>query len=393
MKKFGQILILLLPWIIVGQFQSGDNINIRDTIGDDVYLAGDHLMVDAPVVGDVIAAGNEIQIRDSVTYDVIAAGSEIWLSGTVGDDVRVAGGEIIIDSEIGDDLILFGGKVRITEEAIIRGNLNVFAGEVDIEGDIEGEARISAGTIRMNGVIGGDARLRTNDLWIDGVFEGQSKLIADELKLGDQARFYGDVEYWTDDAEIDFGNSLINSQASFNEEMVEESEEYPVGFLSVATLGFWMFYIISAFLLIILFNWAFRKFFPKAANQVNENLWRSMGFGLIYLFGIPLLIFICFIVLVGIPVGLFLLCIYVFSLLFGHLIVSLITTYYLNNRNDKSWNFWTISVLALAIAIILRLITLLPILGFVFSVFIIAVAFGAIYLAIAEPYKRIELKT
>ena len=387
MKILGQILILLLPWIIAGQFQSGDNINIRDTIGDDVYLAGDHLKVDAPVVGDLVAAGNELQIRDSIAYDVIAAGSDIWLSGTVGDDVRAAGGTIIIDSEVGDDLILFGGKVRITEEAIIRGNITVFAGQVDIEGDIEGEARISSGMIRMNGVIGGDARLKTGDLWIDGTIEGQSKIIADELKLGDQARFYGDVDYWSDDGEIDFGNSLINAKASFKEEMVDESEDYPLGFFGIATLGFWMFYVISVFLLLVLLNWALRRFFPQVAHQLNEDLLKSLGYGLIYIVGIPLVIGICFMIIVGIPLGLFLLFTYIFSLLFGHLIVALLTTYYLNNRNERSWNFWTISILALAIAMILRIMTMIPILGFLISVFVIAVAYGAIYLTLSQPRK------
>ena len=391
MKIIGHFIILLLPWILVGQFQSGDNINIKDTIGDDVYLAGDYLQVDAPINGDVIAAGNDIHIRDSIAFDVIAAGSEIWLSGAVGDDVRIAAGEIHVDTEIGDDLILFGGKVRITDQAIIRGNLTVFAGDVDIEGDIVGDARISAGTIKMNGVIGGDAKLRTGNLWVGGTIEGKSKIIAEDLELGDEARFFDDVDYWTDKGEIDFGNSLVNAQASYNEELVEEAEDYPVGFLGVATFGFWMFYVLSAFLMIVLLNFAFRKFFPGVAKQINENLPKSLGYGLIYLIGIPLVVGISFMIIVGIPVGLFILLVYIFSLLFGHLIVALIIAYYLNNRNEKSWNFWTICVLALAIAIILRLITLLPFLGFLISVFIIAVAYGAVYLTITMPKKGIEL--
>ena len=362
MKKIGQILLFLLPWALLGQFQAGDNINIRDTINDDVYMAGDNLQVDAPVDGDVIAAGNEIQIRDSITYDVIAAGSKIWLSGTVGDDVRAAAGEIHVDSEVGDDLIIFGGEVRITKEAIIRGNLTVFAGEVHIEGDIEGDARISAGYIKMNGVIGGDARLRSGDLWIDGAIEGKSKLIADKIEMGQEARFYDEVVYWTDDGEMDFGNSLINTGASFDEDLVEE-EDLSIGFVGVATFGFWMFYVASAFLLIVLFNLAFRKFYPRAAMQLDENLLKSLGFGLIYIVGLPLVVGISFMIIIGIPVGLFLLCSYLFSLLFGHLIVALLIAHYLNNRNEKSWNFWTIAVLALAIAIIIRLITFIPILG------------------------------
>ena len=385
MKIVGQFLLFLLPCMLLGQFQAGDNINIRDTIADDVYLAGDDLYVDAPVNGDVIAAGNEIQIRDSISYDVIAAGSEIWLSGTVGDDVRAAAGEIVIDSEIGDDLILFGGKILITKEALIKGNLTVFAGEVEMKGDVAGDTRISAGNIRMNGSIGGDARLLSGELWIDGTIEGKSKLIADEIELGQEARFYDDVVYWTDDGEMEFGNSLIDARASFDENLAREHEDFSVGFFGVATLGFWVFYIASAFLLIILFNLAFRKFFPQAARQLDENLLKSLGLGLIYLFGLPLVIGISFVIIIGIPTGIFLLFCYIFSLLFGHLIVSLMITYYLNNRNEKSWNFWTISVLALAIAVILRLITLIPILGFLISVFIVAVAFGAIYLTISQP--------
>ena len=380
MKTFHLIWILLFPMVVLGQFTADEKVTISDPQADDIYLAGANLDVNAPVHGDIIAAGSDIYLRDSVYQDVIAAGSEIWLNGHVSDDVRAAAGKITVHSEIGDDLILFGGDIHISEEAIIRGNLTVFAGRVQLDGAVTGDAKISAGSISIDGSVTGGSQLRTDDLWFNGTVEGPTTLIAQTLNIGSEAQFYGDVTYWTEAGEMDFGNSLKNVNANFDPNLIDQDEEYPIGIVSITSFGFWLFYIISAFLLILLLNVAFRQQFKGAAGQLDDKLLKSLGNGLIYILGLPIIIVFCMVIIVGIPIGLFLLGIYFFSLLFGHAIAALIITYYLNNRNEKSWNFWTIALLSLGIAIIIRLITLLPFLGVLISLLIIAVAYGAVYL-------------
>ncbi len=377
---------------LFGQLVAGDNVTVEEKRDDDLYMAGDNLNVNAPIDGDLVAAGSDLYIRDTIMQDMIAAGSKIWLSGPVIDDGRLAASQITIDSEIGDDLIVFASGITITKDAIIHGNLIVFAGDVDIDGDIEGNAKIKAGKIKLNGSIGGDADLKTGDLWINGAIEGKTTMVADIAELGGNASFYGDVEYWTDEGEIDFGKSLKNVQASYSEDLIEQCENGTIGILSFATVGFWLFYVLSAFLLIVLLNLGLRNVFSLSALQLDQNLLKSLGYGLIYLVGVPIIVIVLMAIVVGIPTGLFFLFVYIFSLLFGHLFVALLATHYLNNRNEKSWNFWTISILALAVAIILRLITLIPFLGFFISVFIIAVTYGALGVSILEKRKGLQLQ-
>ena len=393
MKTIAFIWVCFLPLTLFSQFKAGENVSVNQEQDDDVYLAGETININAPVQGDLIAAGNELRIRDSIMQDALVAGGEIWLSGIVNDDVRTAAGKITIDAEIGDDLVIFGGDVLITKNAVIKGNLIVFAGEIDIEGDVIGDSRITAGSIRVNGSLGGEAILRTDDLWFDGIIEGESILTADSFQIGNNAKFLDDVRYWTEDGEIDFGESLENARAEYDEGLQSEEHDFPIEFIGVASFGFWLFYILSAFLAIILLNFGFRKLFSESAGQLKDNPSKSLGYGLIFLFGIPLIVGLSFLIIIGIPLGLMLLCLYIFSLLFGHLVGSLMAAHYLNNRNHNSWNFWTLSILALGIAVIIRLVTFLPILGLIISIFIIAASYGALILSLLQRRAGDEIAT
>jgi hypothetical protein len=127
-----------------------------------------------------------------------------------------------------------------------------------------------------------------------------------------------------------------------------------------------------------------------AADYLHSNFLRSLGYGTVYVFGFPLLIIIMFIILIGMPVGLFLAGFYLFSLLFGHLVAALLFTHYLSSKQDRKWNFWTIVLLALGIAAAIRLLTFIPFLGALITLFIFALAYGLILNTLLQ--KRIAMR-
>jgi len=124
---------------------------------------------------------------------------------------------------------------------------------------------------------------------------------------------------------------------------------------------------------------------------IDNNVINSLGYGLIYLFGLPLLIFICFLILIGIPMGLLLGSFYLFSILVGHLVVALLISHYLNKKNQNSWGIWMLSFVALGIAIVLRLVTFIPFLGTIISIIIIAISYGLIVLTLLNNKRSVKL--
>jgi hypothetical protein len=244
--------------------------------------------------------------------------------------------------------------------------------------------------LKLNGSIAKEAELFGGDLILNGVVKGASKITAGSIAIGESAKFHENITYWSEDGEVDFGNSLISTTANFDETLMGDRETFSWKGFGIAAIGFWVFYLFSAFLVIVLLNWAFGNFFTAATDNFDKNFLKSIGYGLIYLFGLPLLIAITFVTLIGIPVGLFIGGFYLFSLIFGHLVTALLISQYLNNRSDKSWNFFTVSLLALGIAATIRLLTFIPFLGSLLSILVIAIGYGLVAYTLLQ--KRAALK-
>lgn len=374
MKIIALLLMGLFSNLAFSQFESGENIVISDRQNDDLYLAGEMIKINAAVQGDLVAAGETIIINDSIYGDIAVISGDFSINNYIADDVRITGGTITIDAEIADDLVVFGGEVLITKNAKVNGNFICYAGEIEMNGEVLGMLKVTGG-----------------DITINGTANSTSKIMGEDIKIGNDAKFLADVSYYSNGGEIDFKESLINAKATFNEELRSDKPVFSWTTFGIASLVLWGFYILSAFLAILVLHVLFRNAFSKSIETLEKNVLKSFGYGLIYLIGVPLLIAIAFMMIIGIPIGLFITSIFVFSLLFGHLIAALLLAYYIAHKNPKNWGFWSITFLALAFAVILRLLTIIPFLGILISVVILSVTYGALTLRVLKNRNMTEL--
>ncbi len=358
--------------VAFGQTENEAEILIDQTQQDDTYRAGETITVDAVVRGDLIMAGAKLTVNDSVIGDLTAAGGELFLNGYVDDDVRVAVGRATIDSEIGDDLVVFGGEVTVTENAVIHGNLKCTAGKVNI-----------------NGKVLGDLSIKGSDVLVNGSVSGTSRIVGEDLTIGSGAKFYKEVQYYDDDGAIDFSTAMVNAEAQFNEDLGDETSELSLTTLGTKSIKMWIFYILSTFLVILVLHSLFRDAFSSAVEGLENKWLKSFGFGLLYLIGIPIAIILAFLMVVGIPLGLFAAAVFVLSLLFGHMVGALLLAYYLRARNDKAWGFWSITLLALLFVVMLRLLTMIPYAGIVFSIVVLAITYGALTMKVFYAKKHL----
>jgi hypothetical protein len=363
----------LFPFLICAQTKTPKKFIISEEKMDCLYIVGETIDINVPVFGDLVAAGSTITINDSINQDLLVAGGNITIKGYVADDIRAAGGNITIDSEVGDDVIIFGGKVIITKNSIIHGDLISFSGNIEMNGEIKGKIKVYAGQLQINGKTDGEAILKGGDLKLDGEIRGKSKIAAKNIEIEEKAKFYQDVQYWSESSIVDFKNSLKNVKTNYS-----------------GTLIFLTICILSAFLIILFLNLMFRGLFSRAPVQLDESISRSLGIGFLYLIGLPFVILLTFIIIIGIPIGFLLLLLYLFSLSFGLLIAALLLTHYLNNRKSVSWNFWSIVIIALLISITLHLLLLIPKLGFLFSILIVALSYGALISTILPGKSTIQ---
>lgn len=365
MKLFCFLSIGWFSIMAFGQFESREDLVISNQQSDDLYLVGETININAVVRGDVVAAGGTMIINDTIYGDLSAVSGDFYINKYIADDVRISGGTITIDTEIGDDLLVFGGKVFIGKDTKVNGNLICYAGVVEMNGEVAGMMEVHGGNVIINGTV-----------------VSTSKIVGTDIEIGNNARFLGDVEYWSSTGAIDFKASLIDSKAQFNEDLWGDRPAFSWATFGIASLALWGFYILSAFLVILVLHVLFRKAFSESIEILEKNVLKSFGYGLVYLFGVPLLIAVAFLIIIGIPLALFITSIFVFSLLFGHLIAALLLAYYIALRNEKTWSFWSMTFLALGFAVVLRLLTIIPFLGILISVVLLSVTYGALALRI-----------
>jgi len=363
------------------QMKSEDNIVIHEPVNKDLYVAGGTVTINAPVRGDLILAAGTVSINDTITQDILLAGGNINFNGYVGDDIRCAGGSITIESEVAGDVVVAGGTVTIKKGAVIHGNLIATGGELSVDGKVKGMVKSAAGKFTLNGNIDGDMDCRGGEITINGSVDGNSVLAASAIEIGSDAIFDGDVKYWNKKGTPDFKNVVNNGKATYDPSLeIKSGKLIYLGFASVL-IALW--YLGSALLMIFLIQYLFDTTMKNAASTVKKESMKSLGYGLVFLIGVPIAIIITAITIVGVPVSILLAIGYIILLLLATVIVSLITAHWINSTYyHYSWSSVRIALTAFGLFIFIKLASLTPVVGPLILMLVICMAFGAILLNI-----------
>jgi len=376
MKKLFPVLCLLLPVLATGQqLQYGRRVTIDRPVHEDLYVAGGTITLNAPVHGDLVVAGGTVIINDSVTSDILVAGGEIIHNGYAGDDIRCAGGQLRISKPVAGDLVITGGTVHIERAATIGGSLLASGGEVSLDGTVRGYARSGSGSLKMNGIINGLLDARGGEVSINGRVGGPATLSARQINIGPAAAFEQAVRYWSS-GKTNFGRSVRQGQAVYDESLEIDSPSWMyLGFASFLAL---LWYLAVAFLFIVLIQHLFSATMQRAGAAITGNVPKLMGYGFLFLVLTPVVIAIAMVSLVGLPLGVLLLVLYLLVLMLSVALAAVVIANWLNSRYQKRWKMWQLIWAALGIFIVLKLIFLIPFVGWLAMLLAVCLVFGAI---------------
>ncbi len=273
--------------------RGGEDVNISDSIGDDMFASGNTVTVSGDIEGDLIVAGGRIDVSGKVKEDLMGAGGILNIGGQIGDDVRAAGGMITVNGTVGDDLVVAGGTVTVAKGAIINGDLVITGGQLNIEGDVNGKLIASGGQIKISGKIGKDAEIGN----------------VDSLNILSTAEINGDLSYSSTEKASISENAKITGNIDYTE--IKEAAKKPVDIKPAsiaAPLGVlgWMFgasYVISkiiAFLSLFIIGIILLRVVPLLFRKFNDRMRSSTGIcvagGAITIFGVPIGILIMMII-------------------------------------------------------------------------------------------------
>lgn len=381
MKKMLLLVITISCFVPVFalRIEYGRDINISQPVYEDLYIAGGNITINAPIYGDLIIAGGTIVINATVTRDILLAGGTVTFNGFVGDDIRCAGGKIHVAKNVTGDVVVTGGRVTIGK-AVTIGALLASGGNIIIDGNVNGEVRGAFGDLILNGKISGNVDCRGGSITVNGTIDGKSVLSARYILIESNAFFNNDVRYWSEQRSVDFKQHIKSGKAIYDPSLrIRSAKWYYLGANTFFTL---LWYLGMALLMILIIQYLFSATMKRAADTTFNSTVKSLGFGVLFFVGVPIAAVIAFVTVIGVPVGLLLVFSYITLILLTTVIISGVAANWINNRYNKKWNFWHLAFVAFGIFILLKLVSLTPVVGWLIMILLACIAFGAILLNI-----------
>jgi len=261
--------------------------------GNDRVVTGDNVHVTGDVAGDLIAAGGDVQVDAAVNGDVICFGGGVNISGTAKQDVYVAGGDVTVSGEVNHDLRIAGGQLHLRKESHVGGNVSLAGGDLTLDGTVDGNVRVTGGEVAIDGTVNGDVRA-----------------IGGEVRLGPNARIHGRLTYSSK-------QDLEQNEMAVVTGGIERKEWSQDGFRADHASWVWTLGLAVTALVILGLGPGFAA---RVTDTVHDEWGSSLLFGFLTLIGVPIIVAICAITVIGIPVALIVLFAYPILLLLGYVL-------------------------------------------------------------------------
>lgn len=293
--------LALLPVTVFGyEAINGETIVIskQQPIDGNLYVAGQNITIDQDIDGDVFCAGQSVTINGNVEGSVFCAGQTIAVNGNVRDSVRTAGNTIMINKEVGKNVMAFGAAINLGQDAKVGWDLFMGAGSAAVRGSVGRSVHGGGGNVFIDGMVGKDVKLE-----LSKNSSGRKGSQSPELRIGENARIAGDVEYRSkNQAEIAEG-ARINGEVRKSEVAVrkEKQNEGFWGYIAGSIYSF-LAALLVAFILIGLFGNMIRSITDKMFGKIGA----SIAWGLLVMIVAPIVIILLLVTLIGIPLALIL---------------------------------------------------------------------------------------
>ena len=356
---------LMLIWLLTTcttlsgyQFKKGNDLYITDDYQEDLFLWGTTVNFDGSIVGDIIAGGRIVTINGTTDGSIIAGCQRLTVNGEICRSLRCFAQTLNITSQVDGDVVAFVAEMTLGNDAVIGRDLAVFSGDVFIDGTVNGGAYISAGTVTIAGQIVGDVTIKADNISItpDAVIGGELNYTSKtKANIAPDAKIAGDVKW---------KKKSKSSESSESSGMIPR----PIG-------AFWSLIFLGGSLLLgIALILVKRDRVIAITEEIRSNAALDGLIGLAVIVAIPVLLVLIAISLVGIPVAMAGLAVYLLVFLTAKVLVGITIGLLLLRLLKKEGRIslgWALLVGMILLAIGYKI----PIVGWV--VYFVAWAIGA----------------
>ncbi|HSV95214.1 MAG TPA: polymer-forming cytoskeletal protein [Spirochaetia bacterium] len=386
MKKFINFFAATLPALLfiyvsvspvsAFLFQSGDNLVLpkEKIINEMVVIAGQSLTIDANINGDLLCAGRDIIVNGTVKGDILCVGQNIKVNGPVDGNVRVAGQSIEVTNQISRNLMT-------ASQSLVLGP----------KSNIKGDIMFGVQSVQLGGMMGRDLAGAGESIKITGSLLRNATITGTNISVLETAKVGGNFDYYleeTSKVSVDQKNvkgtitrhdiKTSSKPEMKKEDMVRFAGEAMVyktiyGILSFAVLGLFLIYLD-------------RKNTEKRIAQISAKPLVSGLIGFAVLITAPIALIIVMITLIGMPLAMISLFVYIIALFIASLYPSAIYGKLVLEKvfQKKNSNLYAQMLLGVTL---LGLVSIIPVVGWMIAFASFCMGLGAFLLSLSPEKK------
>jgi hypothetical protein len=326
------------------------------------FAAGDQVVIEGTVNGDAYVAGGIVEVDGTINGDLLAAGGQLTINGTVSDNIRAAGGNIQVNGKVGKNISAAGGSIAVGKSGSVGGGVLAACGNLSVSGTVARDAKVASGSMSLIGTINGN---------VD--FTG------DNLSVLQGGRIGGNLSACVKEKEhVDVAQGAVLGKVD-----VTTYEARPVHhILGLRPFRFWakIVWALSLLLVGLVLAFVFPKQLREMGLTINRVPGRSVLWGIVGLILIPIGSVILLATVIGIPLGLLTLALFLWMLYLTQLTLGVFVGHRLFGIEEKKgWNlFWAFTVGL----IIVQALTFIPYVRFFVALAGVIFGLGAILLVL-----------
>ncbi len=125
------------------------------------------------------------------------------------------------------------------------------------------------------------------------------------------------------------------------------------------------------------------------AGQVRAEPWWNLFYGFVYLVLTPFIGMLLMVTIFGLPLGVLTLVLYVFSIIFLAPVTALVLTKLTQDYYKTKWGKGMVFLISIGFYIVLKLLNLVPVIGWVAKLLLYAVVLGALCVTKTKKMQKI----
>jgi cytoskeletal protein CcmA (bactofilin family) len=325
-----------------------------EILENDLIVGGNSVRIEGTLDGDLIFGGQSVIVDGRVTGDVIAFCQRVEINGQVDGSVRTGSQFLDLRGIVGRNVTSGGEKIELHPEGVVKGSVTAGGERVLLDGKTGRDLLLGAEVSKINGNIGGGLLMGGKSLTIgpDASIEGDAKFYGlEEPEVSPQARLASPVEI----------------------QIQEETPTWKSGNTYLKGILKWAAAFVFGLVIFLVSPHPFRQVVDSSAKYGM-----AMLIGAAALVAVPIVAVIVCLTLVGLPIGLTAILLYVVAIYAAQVFVGA----WLGKEilGSATTQGQALSQLALGLAII-HIAGYIPYLGGLIQIIIAAWGLGALVLA------------